>query len=100
MKQNCKGCEMLYNKSSCYILNTVKKGYLASFDCPCADCVVKVMCKTSCDKANNYFDKVVQLVERAKNERKKTIDEDLLRKWAKYKHKTQKSLRTPHAGNV
>jgi len=100
MKENCKGCAMLSVTSGCYILNKVKKGYLTNFDCPCANCIIKVMCERSCDEVNNYFDKVVQMIERAKEEGKKTIDEDLLKQWAQYKYKTQKSLRTPHAGNV
>ena len=90
---NCKGCAMLELMSSCYILNVVKKGFLTNFCCPCSDCVVKVMCRLSCEKANNYFEKVNKLVERAKGERKKTIDEEVLRQWTKYSYKTENTLR-------
>lgn len=97
MKHGCKGCAV---GSGCYIIDKVEHGYLTSFDCPCSNCMVKVMCNISCDKANNYFDKVSQLIDRAKEDGKKTIDEELLRKWAKYKYKSQKSLRRPRAGSV
>ena len=44
--KECKGCRL---KFRCYI------SYHAVKNCPCAECIVKIMCKERCSDRGKYF---------------------------------------------
>ena len=54
IKEQCKGCYMMKGGSNyCFLYNIDVKDFI----CPCFDCLVKTMCRVSCDEVTNYFNK-------------------------------------------
>lgn len=47
---SCEGCIMFINYKYCDIIRTGREE-----DCPCRNCLVKVICTETCDKYNVYL---------------------------------------------
>jgi len=48
MNPECKGCTVGYEE--CALAHNIPD------DCPCQTCLVKVICRTTCDKFDKYYD--------------------------------------------
>ena len=56
MEDRCKGCKMNEGgiNAICPVVTMITI-YGLTNDCPCADCLVKVMCLDTCDKRVKYY---------------------------------------------
>jgi hypothetical protein len=53
--ENCEGCLTNNTTNKCLWFNK-------SLDCPCAFCLIKVMCKCSCDLLRKHTNKVYKIM--------------------------------------
>ena len=52
LKKECKGCYMAREyKSYCFLYDLD----IDDFDCPCFNCLIKMVCRTTCDPVDIYF---------------------------------------------
>lgn len=54
--EGCSGCKMKERTAGCYPFLVFKTDKILNVtDCPCSECVVKIICTTSCKIRWEYF---------------------------------------------
>ena len=54
-KDNCTGCKPVKGSHRCVLSGIVHKFPKVKVECPCFECLVKVMCIEQCSERQDYF---------------------------------------------
>ena len=60
MRKECEGCSVLKPNGDCNLVNEViesNEGIVK--DCPCKECLVKIMCDTACPEYKDFWERVL-----------------------------------------
>jgi hypothetical protein len=55
MSEKCRGCDREKGAFVCVLILSIDFYPDNKIDCPCFDCLVKVMCREQCDQRKTYF---------------------------------------------
>ena len=55
MNEKCRGCNREKGSFVCILILAIESDPDAKIDCPCFECLVKVICREQCDQRKIYF---------------------------------------------